>query len=79
MEFQLASLFSFKVLIYQLGLGAIQVIGKNLGDKVGLIIGYAIVVVWTITMTYNGLLLLQLIIQSAIGYFLLQNLSKEVE
>ena len=79
MEIQLASLFSLKVLLYQLGLGAIQVIGKNMGDKVGLIIGYAIVVVWTFSMTYNGLFVLQLIIQSAIGYFLLQSLNEDDE
>jgi hypothetical protein len=77
MELQLASLISFKVLIYQLGLGAIQVIGKNVGDKFGLMISYGIVILWTLTMTYNGLLILQLIVQSGIGYYLLNSMDED--
>jgi hypothetical protein len=77
MEIQLASLLSFKVLIYQLGLGAIQLIGKNVGDKFGLMIAYAIVILWTLTMTYNGLLVLQLIVQSGIGYYLLKSIDED--
>ncbi len=77
MEVILASLISFKVLIYQLGLGGIQVFGQRAGGRVGLIIGYIIVVIWTLSKTYEGLMILQLIIQSGIGYYLLKNIEDE--
>ncbi len=77
MEVILASLISFKVLIYQIGLGGIQVFAQRVGGRIGLIIGYSIVVIWTISKTYEGLFLLQLIVQSGIGYYLLKNIEDE--
>ncbi len=59
------------VLIFQIGLAGIQVIGYRFGGKAGLIAAYLIVILWTLTQTHSGLMFLQLIIQSGIGYYLL--------
>ncbi len=77
MDVTIASLLSFKVLIYQLGLGGIQVLAQRAGGRVGLILGYIIVVLWTISKTNDGLMILQLIVQSGIGYYLLKQIEDE--
>ena len=67
------------VLIFQIGLASIQVIGSHFGGKTGLIAAYVIVILWTLTQTHSGLMFLQLIIQSAIGYFLLSKIDGDDE
>ncbi|MBU0712318.1 hypothetical protein KKA87_10410 [bacterium] len=74
MEIQYASLFSFKVIIWQVLLGFIQYVGLKIGNRIGLLIAYLIVIIWTISKTYDGLLILQLIIQSTIAYFFYKSL-----
>ncbi len=63
--------------MYQIGLGGIQVIGKQFGGKFGLFLGYAAVLLWTFAKTYNGLFVLQLLIQTGVGLYLLATLNEE--
>ena len=64
------SLISVKVIAWQIFLGGVQVAGLMIGGKKGLLIAYLIVFFWTLSKTYNDLLVLQLLLQSAIGFFL---------
>jgi|TARA_B100002003_G_C14005103_1_gene485081 hypothetical protein len=70
MEIIVASLLSGKVIMWQVILGAVQGAGRLLGGKIGVVIAFILVALWTITKTYNGLLVLQLIIQGIIAFFL---------
>lgn len=75
MEYYSASLISLKVLIWQIVLGFIQYIGLKIGQKTGLMIAFIVVVIWTLSKTYNELFILQLIIQCVIAYFLYKSIS----
>ena len=77
MKIQYASLFSFKVIIWQVILGFIQYVGLKIGNRIGLLIAYLIVIIWTILKTYDGLLILQFIIQSTIAYFFYKSLQNK--
>tara|TARA_Y100000031_G_scaffold151589_1_gene193162 strand:+ start:2093 stop:2323 length:231 start_codon:yes stop_codon:yes gene_type:complete len=70
MEIVLAGLLSGKVIMWQIILGGVQVAGRAIGDLGGGIVGFILVVLWTITKTYNDLMILQLIIQSVIAFAL---------
>ena len=74
---QLASLLSMKVILWQGILGFIQFLGVKVGEKTGLGIAYVIVLVWTVTKTYNNLLVLQIIVQTIIAFLLYSNMIKE--
>ena len=79
MEILESSLISFKVLIFQLGLGGLQVIGFRLGNKSGLTGAYIVVILWTIFKTSGELMVFQLVVQSVILYFMYQQLDSENE
>ena len=70
MEIMVASLFSGKVLMWQVILGAVQFAGRTIGGRVGGVVGFILVLWWTLTQTYGDLILLQLIVQGAIAFFL---------
>lgn len=70
MEVILAGLLSGKVIIWQIMLGGVQVAGRVIGGRGGVIVGFILVALWTITQTYNGLLVLQLIVQGIIAFLL---------
>ena len=74
---QLASLLSMKVILWQGILGFIQFLGVKVGEKTGLGIAYVIVLIWTVTKTYNNLLVLQIIVQTIIAFLLYSNMIKE--
>lgn len=61
-----ASLISGKVLIWQIGLGMLQVIGLLIAKRVGLLIAFISVVLWSLSETHGSLLVLQLIVQTVI-------------
>lgn len=67
---ELASLISLKVVIFQLALGGVQFIGLRIGDRIGLIVAFILVILWTLTQTHSSLLAFQLVVQSIILYFL---------
>jgi type IV secretory pathway TrbL component len=77
MDVIFASLISIKVIIYQFVLGGIQLAGFKMGGKLGLLVGYIIVLLWTLSKTYNSLFILQLIVQSAIGIYLLNSIDEQ--
>jgi len=56
--------------MWQIILGGVQVAGRAIGGRVGGVVGFIIVSLWTITQTYNGLMVLQLIVQGIIAFLL---------
>jgi hypothetical protein len=70
MDVIIASLISLDVIEYQVILGIIQYVGRQIAGKNGVIIGFIIVLIWTLTNTYNDLRNLQLLIQGIIGFVL---------
>jgi len=70
MEIMIASIFSGKVLMWQLMLGAVQFTGRTIGGRAGGVGALILVVGWTLTKTYGDLMLLQLVVQGVIGFFL---------
>ena len=70
MEIILAGLLSGKVIIWQIMLGGIQVAGRAIGGRGGGVVGFILVALWTIIQTYNGLMVLQLIVQGIIAFLL---------
>ena len=70
MEIILAGLLSGKVIIWQIMLGGIQVAGRAIGGRGGGVGGFILVALWTIIQTYNGLMVLQLIVQGIIAFLL---------
>ena len=70
MEIMVASIFSGKVLMWQVMLGAVQFTGRTIGGRGGGVVAFILIAGWTITQTYGGLTLLQLIVQGAIAFFL---------
>ena len=70
MEVIYAGILSGKVILWQIMLGCVQLIGRAIGGRGGVIVGFALVAFWTITQTYNGLMVLQLIVQGIIAFLL---------
>jgi len=62
-----ASLLSSSVIMWQILLGIIQVGGFFIKGRVGAFVGFILVLLWTITQTYDELMVLQLIVQSIIA------------
>ena len=70
MDIMLASLISGKVIMWQIILGGVQLAGMGFGGRVGGAIAFILVVGWTVTQTYGSLMVLQLVVQGAIAFFL---------
>ena|GEM_PF-3369869 len=77
MELLIASIFSGKVILWQIFLGFVQVIGRSIAGKKGLMVTFALVIFWTLLKTFNGLLLLQIFVQSIIFFILYNDNSTE--
>jgi hypothetical protein len=72
-----ASLILDKVFIWQVFLGLVQVVGRVIGRKKGLLIAYTLVFFWTILNTYDGLLILQLLVHSIIAFYLYKSITNK--
>tara|TARA_Y100000590_G_C15629762_1_gene980758 strand:- start:703 stop:933 length:231 start_codon:yes stop_codon:yes gene_type:complete len=73
MEILHASLLSGSVIMYQLILGFIQLVGYGVGGRLGGIVAFIMVAIWTFTQTWGNLFVLQMVVQGGIAIFLFNN------
>jgi len=73
MEILHAGLLSGSVILYQLILGVIQLVGYGVGGRLGGIVAFIMVAIWTFTQTWGNLFVLQMVVQGGIALFLFNN------
>ncbi len=70
-------IYEMKIVSWQIFLGFIQWVGFYIGGKKGLLFAFSLVLFWTITQTYNGILFFQCIVQSLVAFvifhFIIEN------
>ncbi len=59
-----------KIVIWQIFLSFTQWVGFYIGGKKGLLFAFSLILFWTITQTYNGLLVSQCIVQGLVVFII---------
>ena len=57
-----------KIIFWQILLAVVQHVGFYLGNKKGLLFALILVLFWTLTQTYDGLLIFQFIFQCVVAF-----------
>mgnify|MGYP001187082217 FL=1 len=73
MEIINAGLLSGSVIGYQIFFGVAQLIGYAVAERLGGLMIYFGIVLWTFSQTWGDLFILQMIVQSGIAFFLFTN------
>jgi len=69
---------SYSVLFYQIFFIVTQIVCNNLFGKKGLIVSFLIIILWTLSKTFNQLFILQLLVQSITFIILVVKNSKTI-
>ncbi len=65
------------IIVYQIFFIGVQIICGSLFAKKGLVVSYLFILLWTLSKTFHGLFVLQLVIQTVTFFILLNNFKSE--